>query len=106
MEYQLKNNSNEFENVLTLLDNTKPQIHQTSQEEAEEQEYTNFLIAQNLSSLLFLTKQNNKSSENVLIVYPKIRWGQESTPKDTTPELQLEEAITLCRTIPHFNVVR
>lgn len=79
---------------------------QTSQEEAEEQEYTNFLTAQGISSLLFLQQKGKKLAENVLIVHPKIRWGQESTPKDTTSELQLEEAITLCRTIPCFNVVR
>lgn len=63
------------------------------------------MIAEGLSSLLFTIGREKRVTENVLVVHSKIRWGLASTPKDTTPELQLEEAITLCRTIPGFNVV-
>uniref|UniRef100_A0A914DBS3 Hflx-type G domain-containing protein n=1 Tax=Acrobeloides nanus TaxID=290746 RepID=A0A914DBS3_9BILA len=43
--------------------------------------------------------------ENILVVYPKIRWGKNSIPKNTTHELQLEEAVALVKTLPGFNVV-
>jgi hypothetical protein len=44
--------------------------------------------------------------ENILVVYPKIRWGKNSIPKNTTHELQLEEAVALVKTLPGFNVVK
>jgi GTP-binding protein HflX len=42
---------------------------------------------------------------NIFVIHPKIRWGSKSAPINTTPELQLEEAVTLVRTLPGFNVV-
>ena len=42
---------------------------------------------------------------NVFCIHPKIRWGSKSASINTTPELQLEEAVSLVRTLPGFNVV-
>ncbi|CAJ0582220.1 unnamed protein product, partial [Mesorhabditis spiculigera] len=38
------------------------------------------------------------------VVHPHIRWGKNSASKWTTPELQLEEAISLVETLPTMNV--
>lgn len=48
---------------------------------------------------------SNISGHNVFVIHPKIRWGSHSASVNTTPELQLEEAVSLVRTIPGFNVV-
>lgn len=42
---------------------------------------------------------------NVFCIHPKIRWGSQSASINTTPELQLEEAVSLVKTLPGFNVV-
>uniref|UniRef100_A0A915CM03 GTPase HflX N-terminal domain-containing protein n=1 Tax=Ditylenchus dipsaci TaxID=166011 RepID=A0A915CM03_9BILA len=46
----------------------------------------------------------HRETEKVLVVHPKIRWGQNSRRKNTTTELQIAEAVALCRTLPHLNV--
>uniref|UniRef100_A0A7E4VI14 Hflx-type G domain-containing protein n=1 Tax=Panagrellus redivivus TaxID=6233 RepID=A0A7E4VI14_PANRE len=42
--------------------------------------------------------------QNVFVIHPKVRWGANSAPSNTTPELMLEEAVALIRTLPGFNV--
>ncbi|TKR61334.1 hypothetical protein L596_028454 [Steinernema carpocapsae] len=49
-----------------------------------------------------LTPEN--AHHSLLVIHPKIRWGENSAPKTTTPELQLAEAITLVKTLPGFTV--
>lgn len=71
-------------------------------EELEEREYTKIITASGLG----INRRNSIASDNVLVIHPKIRWGENSAPANTTPELQLEEAVTLCKTLPGFNVVR
>lgn len=80
----------------------KDKKHVVDAEELEEQEYSKFLAASGLG----IHRRNSIASDNVLVIHPKIRWGQNSAPSNTTPELQLEEAVTLCKTLPGFNVVR
>ena len=44
------------------------------------------------------------TGHHVMVVHPKIRWGRHSAAASTTPELQLEEAVALVKTIPKFTV--
>ncbi|KAE9552537.1 hypothetical protein FO519_004234 [Halicephalobus sp. NKZ332] len=52
-----------------------------------------------------MDKFNQFKGHNVFCIHPKIRWGRQSASINTTPELQLEEAVSLIRTLPGFNVV-
>ncbi|KAL7078148.1 hypothetical protein ACQ4LE_002325 [Meloidogyne hapla] len=71
-----------------------------TQEELEEQQFTELKLA-----LGMLNGNKVFGSEQILIVHPHVRWGSGSAPKNATPELQVEEAQTLCQTIPGFKVV-
>ncbi|CAK5113484.1 unnamed protein product [Meloidogyne enterolobii] len=71
-----------------------------TQEELEEQQFTELKLA-----LGMLNGNKVFGSEQILLVHPHVRWGSGSAPKNATPELQVEEAQTLCQTIPGFKVV-
>uniref|UniRef100_A0A915MVW5 Hflx-type G domain-containing protein n=1 Tax=Meloidogyne javanica TaxID=6303 RepID=A0A915MVW5_MELJA len=70
-----------------------------TQEELEEQQFTELKLA-----LGMLNGNKVFGSEQILLVHPHVRWGSGSAPKNATPELQVEEALTLCQTIPGFKV--
>ena len=74
---------------------------QLTQEELDEQQFTELKLA-----LGMLNGNKVFGSEQILLVHPRVRWGSGSAPKNATPELQVEEAQTLCQTIPGFRVVR
>ncbi|KAH7710202.1 GTP-binding protein HflX [Aphelenchoides avenae] len=68
-----------------------------------EEEYARVAAASGFASIEQAQLANR--SERVLLLHPKIRWGPNSTPKNTTPELQMEEAKTLVQTLRGFTVV-
>uniref|UniRef100_A0AC35UAZ0 Hflx-type G domain-containing protein n=1 Tax=Rhabditophanes sp. KR3021 TaxID=114890 RepID=A0AC35UAZ0_9BILA len=46
------------------------------------------------------------TSHSFLVIHPKIRWGAKAeSPKSETSDYQLEEAVSLVKTIPGFSVV-
>lgn len=63
-----------------------------------EQEFTQLRIQSGLTDY-------SKSPENVLIVHPKIRWGQKAAP-DENIGLKMEEACALVKTLPGFSICR
>lgn len=46
------------------------------------------------------------ATHRVMVVHPKVRWGKHSTSLLTSPELQLNEAISLVNTLPYLRVTR
>lgn len=48
-------------------------------------------------------KDHSRQSQNVLVVHPKIRWGQNADPTENVG-LKLEEACALVQTLPGFAV--
>ncbi|KAF7639985.1 putative GTP-binding protein 6 [Meloidogyne graminicola] len=71
-----------------------------SQEEIEEEQFTELKL-----SLGMLNGNKVFGSEQILLVHPHVKWGSGSAPKNAIPELEVEEAQTLCQTIPGFKVV-
>ncbi|PAV70740.1 hypothetical protein WR25_05373 [Diploscapter pachys] len=49
---------------------------------------------------------SHDSGHNVLVIHPKIRWGKFSPSKLKDPQRQLDEAVTLVKTLPRFRVVQ
>jgi uncharacterized membrane protein (UPF0127 family) len=57
-----------------------------------------------LKRALGMTFRQSYNPEQLLLIHPKLRKQKEW--KNTTPELEIEEAQTLCQTIPGYRVVR
>ncbi|KAI1717625.1 50S ribosome-binding GTPase domain-containing protein [Ditylenchus destructor] len=69
-------------------------------QEEEERAYTQFVHAH-----CGLNMDKPDGAQRVLLAHPQIRWGRNKAyKKRTTNELQIEEAMTLCRTLPGFRV--
>lgn len=65
----------------------------------------NLFVGTSTADLNAKSSTSSYFGHNIFVIHPKIRWGKASAPINTTPELQLEEAVSLVRTLPGFNVV-
>jgi hypothetical protein len=64
-----------------------------------EQEFTQLKFQSGIREYL-------KQPENVLIVHPKIRWGQNASHPSENVGLKLGEACALVQTLPGFSIAK
>jgi hypothetical protein len=75
-------------------------FNEADQETLMEKQYADLQRAIGINTL------HANNSEQLLLIHPRVRWGSESVPKNTTTDLQIEEAQALCQSLPGFRIAR